>query len=74
MKRVVWMTLLVGTLSAGSCLTTAPVTGNDFCLVNSPMMPKDRAVSDYISDNDPRLAEGLIVYNTFGERECEWRF
>jgi len=73
MRRLALMLLVVGLLSAGSCVTPGAVT-NDFCLVNTPLMPKDRTVSDYLSDNDPRLAEGLIGYNTYGERECSWSF
>jgi len=76
MKRAALMVLLAGTLSAGSCVTSqSPVTSaNSFCLLNSPLMPVNRAVSDYIADNDARLAEGLIAHNTYGERECGWTF
>lgn len=73
MKRVALMIALAGLLSAGMCATSPTVT-NDFCLVNSPMMPVDRSVSDYISDNDVRLAESLIAHNLYGERECGWKF
>jgi len=76
MQRAVLMMMLAGTLSAGMCVTSpAPVTSqNNFCAVNSPLMPVDRTVSDYISDNDARLAEGLIAHNRYGETECGWTF
>ncbi len=75
MKRIVLGILLFGVLSAGSCLTTTPVgVTNDFCLVNDPLTPKDQTVSNYLADNDTKLTRGLIVHNTYGERECGWEF
>jgi len=40
----------------------------------APIVPDTVEVSDYISENDPRLADALIVHNTLGERNCEWKF
>ena len=73
MRRAVLMTLLAGLLSAGSCLTIRTETG-DFCVVARPLVPNSAVVSDYLNDNDPRLAEGLISHNVYGERRCNWRF
>ena len=74
MIRVASVTLLAVMLLAGSCATTPTAVVDSFCLTNSPLMPKDRTVSDYISDNDPRLAEGLIAHNLYGEERCGWKF
>ena len=74
MRRVGLILLVAGVLLVASCGTTPTVVTNDWCLVNTPLGPKDRTVSDYISDNDPVLADGLIVYNRYGEQECGWKF
>jgi hypothetical protein len=74
MKLQVLPMALVVMLSAASCATIPGTVTNDFCLVNTPLMPTNRIVSDYISDQDPRLAEGLISFNRFGEQECGWKF
>ncbi len=72
MKRVVLMTLLAVTLSAGSCLTIRTETTGDFCVVARPLAPNSNAVSDYLNHNDPDLAKGLISHNVYGERRCNW--
>ncbi len=76
MKRAVLLLLLVAVLSAGSCLTTTTktVTIGNFCTVARPMFPKNDTVLDYLNENDLRLVEDLINQNTFGERNCEWKF
>ena len=38
------------------------------------LMPLNSEVSDWISDNDPKLAEGLIAHNRHGERQDCWEF
>ncbi len=38
------------------------------------MAPVNEGVLDYLNENDPRLVEDMINQNTFGERNCEWKF
>ena len=80
MRRIELILLLAVTALAGSCgasdlfaFKSVTITG-DFCILAAPMVPDTPEISDYIADNDPRLADSMIVHNTLGERQCDWKF
>jgi hypothetical protein len=57
-------------LLAGSCASPP----GDFCDVAEPKHYATDQVADYVSDNDPKLADDIASENIYGERNCGWKF